>query len=81
MSLAKDANAKVVKKINPSVLEFQRAHFYGKNSNRVSAASFMRHKTASKQKISLVCWDTERIHKRKGRAEKRKQSNSSQVVR
>ncbi|KAK8800805.1 hypothetical protein WA588_001636, partial [Blastocystis sp. NMH] len=42
VSLAKDANAKVGKKINPSVLEFQRAHFYGKNSNRVSAASFMR---------------------------------------
>ena len=55
VSLAKDTNAKLGKKINPSVLEFQRAHFYGAKSNRVSAASFMRHKTASMQKLCSVC--------------------------
>lgn len=55
VSLAKDSNARIGKKINPSVLEFQRAHFYGSKSNRVSAASFMRHKTASQKKLCCVC--------------------------
>ncbi|KAK8790563.1 hypothetical protein WA171_002085 [Blastocystis sp. BT1] len=44
VSLAKDTRVRVGKEINPSILEFQRSHFYGKGTKRVDSGSFMKHK-------------------------------------
>ncbi|KAK8831625.1 hypothetical protein WA577_004940, partial [Blastocystis sp. JDR] len=44
VALPKDPYAGVGKPINSSVLDFQRRHFYGKNSGRVEAASFLSQK-------------------------------------
>ena len=44
VALPKDPYAGVGKPINSSVLDLLRRHFYGKNSGRVEAASFLSQK-------------------------------------
>ena len=57
VSLAKDTRVRVGKEINPSILEFQRSHFYGKGTKRVDSGSFMKHKlSVQSHKKCIVCF-------------------------
>ena len=57
VSLAKDSRVRVGKEISPSILEFQRSHFYGKGTNRVDSGSFMKHKLGVQlHKKCTVCF-------------------------
>ena len=64
VSLPKNSNASLGKPINSDILEFQRCHFYGKNTNRVDAGAYLSKLAARRRrwivfylkKILLCCF-------------------------